>query len=417
MPVRDKIFFSAILFFFAVLFIPSLEILHFLSVATLVIVSLWYKPLKEKPGLLKERPHVLWMIAFFLLILASVAFSSHSKPAFRYLDSRLPLFYFPLSIGLVSVQKELRDKILLGIAVIITVAMMACVGYGIYRSASLHSTAYLYNDALSEPVTGQQSIYSSLLVNIAIYIFTWFLFFKPGTRNKPLIVLAILFLFVASFLLASRNLMLVLYASTIVFGAYYIIRQKKYLEGLTLIMGLLIGIFLVFKFSTKTINRFKELTFTQFSYGQTGPESHYNMDVSADQWNGANTRLAIWQCGWQLFKQQPLLGVTIGDKKAELMDVYRSKGFTFAIRTEKNLHNNYLDILVSLGIVGLLLFLVGWLILPIRLAWRNKDMLAVLVMVTFALAMVTENYFDRTLGSMLFGFFIPFMLSDKTAKN
>ncbi|HEY0731793.1 MAG TPA: O-antigen ligase family protein, partial [Chitinophagaceae bacterium] len=304
-----------------------------------------------------------------------------------------------------------------GIAVIITVAMMACVGYGIYRSASLHSTAYLYNDALSEPVTGQQSIYSSLLVNIAIYIFTWFLFFKPGTRNKPLIVLTILFLFVASFLLASRNLMLVLYASTIVFGAYYIIRQKKYLEGLTLIMGLLIGIFLVFKFSPKTINRFKELTFTQFSYGQTGPESHYNMDVSADQWNGANTRLAIWQCGWQLFKQQPLLGVTIGDKKAELMDVYRSKGFTFAIRTEKNLHNNYLDILVSLGIVGLLLFLVGWLILPIRLAWRNKDMLAVLVMVTFALAMVTENYFDRTLGSMLFGFFIPFMLSDKTAKN
>jgi hypothetical protein len=38
-------------------------------------------------------------------------------------------------------------------------------------------------------------------------------------------------------------------------------------------------------------------------------------------------------------------------------------------------------------------------------------------MLTFAIAMTTENYFDRSLGGMLFGFFIPFLLTSKTAKN
>ena len=30
-----------------------------------------------------------------------------------------------------------------------------------------------------------------------------------------------------------------------------------------------------------------------------GKESHYNMEVTADQWNGANLRMAAWRCGWK----------------------------------------------------------------------------------------------------------------------
>lgn len=417
MPSRDKLFFIAALFFTCTLFIPSMPVLNFVAVAVLVIVSINFSSFKEKIQLLQQRRYILWMIAFFILILISLFLSSNQKAGFRYLDSRLPLIYFPLSIGLIHLKKDVRDKILLSIAILVTIVVSICLGYGIYRSATFQNTAFLYNDSLSEPITGQQSIYTSLLVNLAIYIFSWFLFYKKQLSYKPLLVLAILFLFIISFLLASRNLMLVLYASTLGFSFYYIIKQKKYLEGATLIMGLLIGVFLVFKFFPKTINRFKELSYTQFQFQQTGPESHYNMAVDTGQWNGANTRLAVWQCGWQLFKQAPLWGVHLGDKKAKLMEVYREKNFQFAIRTEKNLHNNYFDIAVSLGLAGLVLFLVGWILLPIRRAWRYRDGLALLIMLTFAIAMITENYFDRTLGSMLFGFFIPFLLSDKTSKS
>lgn len=211
--------------------------------------------------------------------------------------------------------------------------------------------------------------------------------------------------------------MLVLYTSTLIFALYHIIKKRKYLEGATLIMGMLIGVFLIVKFFPKTINRFRELTYTNFNFQQDGAESHYDMALDSTQWNGANSRMAIWQCGWQLFRQNPVFGVHLGDKKDKLMEMYREKKFGFAIRTQKNLHNNYLDILVSLGITGLLAFLVSWIILPLRLLWQQQDMLGSTILLTFALAMVTENYFDRSLGGMLFGFFITFLVSHKTSKN
>jgi O-antigen ligase len=56
-------------------------------------------------------------------------------------------------------------------------------------------------------------------------------------------------------------------------------------------------------------------------------------------------------------------------------------------------------------------------LLPFWYAWQHKDALALLIITTFALAMVTEIYFDRTVGSMATGFFIPLVLSDKRKRQ
>jgi O-antigen ligase len=223
---------------------------------------------------------------------------------------------------------------------------------------------------------------------------------------------AVIFLFAISYLLASRNLMIVLYLFTLGFALYYIFK-KNYLKGAILIFGLAFGLFVIFKFFPKTLNRYKELAYTQFDYKSMGKESHYNMEVTKDQWNGANFRMAAWRCGWELFLSSPIKGVGIGDKKDVLMDKYREKDFQFGLQTQKNVHNNYLDILYSMGLIGLSLFLAGWVILPIVYANRYKDRLSVLIILTFAIAWITEIYFDRSLGGMLTGFFIPFLLTDK----
>ena len=181
-------------------------------------------------------------------------------------------------------------------------------------------------------------------------------------------ILSVVFLFVMSYLLASRNLMLVLYAFTIAFAIYHIFKRKKFREGVIVILGLLLGIFLIFKFFPKTFNRYRELVYFHFDYQNLGKESHYNMAVTKDQWNGANFRVAAWRCGWELFLRSPIKGVDIGDKKDALMDKYREKKFQFGLQTQKNVHNNYLDILYSMGIIGLGLFLVGWLVLPLIFA-------------------------------------------------
>ena len=409
MSKKEKVLLGLILFFLFTLFFPRPVILTIVAPALLVLYSLFYNPLKEKWEALKQRRYLQGMLLFFAVVLTSVLLSSDLDKALNFLDPRLTLFYLPLTVGTLQLRKDFRDNVLLGFALLTTAMCAICLSYGLNRSQFFAQPEFLYNDALTE-ILGQQSIYISLLVNLSIYIFAYFILFKPA-KYKGLLVLATLFLFGMSYLLASRIMMGTLYAICLGFCFYYILKRKKYLEGVTLLMGLLIGVFLIFKFFPQTLNRFKELTHTQFNYQSMGKESHYNMEVTADQWNGANFRMAAWRCGWELFKQHPLFGVRIGDKKDRLFEVYEQKGFRFAIETNKNVHNNYLDILYSMGLTGLLVFLFGWIILPIAAAWKYSDGLAILIIITFAAAWVTEIYFDRNLGGMLTGLLIPFVLT------
>lgn len=215
-------------------------------------------------------------------------------------------------------------------------------------------------------------------------------------------------------MLASRNMMLILYGFIFVFLLFYIFKQKKYITGFSIFAMLIISGFAIFNFFPKTLNRFKDFVYTNYDYHHDASESHYSKETTADQWNGANFRLAAWRCGWELFRERPIAGVHLGEKKAKLIEKYKEKDFQFAIRTDKNLHNNYLDILVGTGIIGIVLFFVGWLILPFRSALIDKDYLSVLMLSTISVALITEVFFDREFGGMLVGFFIPLLMIDKT---
>jgi O-antigen ligase len=426
MTKKEKVLFVLILFFLTTLFLPWLKLANIFAAIFLGVFSFFFdsfddslvirrenlsSSFQKKWQLWKERKYLWWMFLFFLVVLISVFLSSNFHKGLRYLDPRLPLAYFPVSVGLLQLKKEYKDKILLGFAWLTTFIMLLCLCWSLQRSEFFKKPEFLYNDSFTE-ILKQQSIYISLLVNISIYIFGYHILYKKN-RYKGWMILTVIFLFGTSYLLASRNLMLVLYVVTIGFAFFYIFKKKKYLEGAALLLGLLLGLFMIFKFFPKTFNRYKELAYTQFDYKNMGKESHYNMEVTKDQWNGANFRMAAWRCGWELFLTSPIKGVDIGDKRDVLMDKYREKDFQFALKTQKNVHNNYLDILYSMGLIGLSCFLVGWVVLPLLFAKRHKDWLGTLIILTFVIAWVTEIYFDRSLGGMLTGFFIPFLLTDE----
>jgi O-antigen ligase len=339
--------------------------------------------------------------------------SKNTKAILPTLDPRLALGYFPLTLGLIQLRKDFKEKAMLGFAVLISLVCLACVISAFQKYISTGSPDYLYNDVLTS-LTTQQSIYISMFVNISIYVFSYFLFFR-ARKYRGWLVVAILFLFGVSYLLASRNLMIVLYLTSLSFIIYYIIKQKEYIKGVAILASIFVLGFTVLKFFPKTLNRFQDIGYTNFEYQHQGTESHYSTETTADQWNGANFRIAAWRCGWELFKQNPVSGMHLADKQDEVLKKYKEKNFQFALTTKKNLHNNYLDILVGTGLIGLVLFLLGWIILPLRAVVQQKDYLSMLIILAFTIAMLTEVYFDRSLGGMLVGFFIPLLLIDKPA--
>ncbi|WP_158607207.1 O-antigen ligase family protein [Pontibacter oryzae] len=367
--------------------------------------------MSEKLSLLKKRKGVQAMIFFSVLILVSFALSYNLSQGINYLTLRLPLVIFPVSLGLLQLSATFKEKALLTFAYITTLVCVLCFGYALYNYFILGRADAMYNDNLTLLI-GHQSVYVALLVNFAIYIFLYLLLFRKVSFRAG-VFCSILFLTGISYLLGSRINLAILLVMCVGISIYYILNKKLFVHGVALFIALVVGAFIVFKAEPLMLNRYKELAYSKFEYDHIGTESHYFMELTPDQWNGTNFRLAAWNCGWELFKENPLIGVGLGDKKEELIQKYKQKDFYFAIETNKNVHNNYLDILYSMGLIGFAFFLLAWVIFPLIEAVKYHDILALMMLITLALAWVTEIYFDRSVGGMISGFFVVFLLTDK----
>ncbi|HEY0433496.1 MAG TPA: hypothetical protein VGC95_06465, partial [Chitinophagaceae bacterium] len=204
MNKKENILFGLVLFFLATLALPWLKLASIFAAIFLGVYSLVFdgldsfasssfgdsvrQLLRKKWLMLKERTYVQWMLLFVAVVIASVFASSNFHAGLRYLDPRLPLAYFPVSIGLMDLNKRTRDRILLGFAWLMVAVMLLCLGDGIRQSEFFRHPEFLYNDSLTN-VLRQQSIYISLLVNLAIYIFTYHIVYTAN-RFKPVMIAA-----------------------------------------------------------------------------------------------------------------------------------------------------------------------------------------------------------------------------------
>lgn len=128
-----------------------------------------------------------------------------------------------------------------------------------------------------------------------------------------------------------------------------------------------------------------------------------------------DARIDIWKDAISVIKENPIIGVGVGDRDETLMARYR-------IRMEKedvprlNCHNQYLDTWVSTGILGLiiLLCLMG---LPIYIGWKQKNPLIVLFIIMMGASALFESILDRLIGIQVFSFFYGLLLLSRTDNN
>jgi O-antigen ligase len=409
----EKLLYALVLLFFSSLFLPLMPVVTNIILGFIVIISFSTNSPRQKLQLLKDRPYMLLFILYYLLHLLSFFWSDDKSEATTQLSMRLPLFIFPLAIGTLVIGSQLKDRIIYAIAIVTTGAALISLGLSFSQYSKTGNSGYLYNDSLTIHFV-LQSIYVAMLVNISIVGLIYLLSKRPSFIKMPgLLYLAIVVLFGYHFLLASRSAMIILYGGLFLFAVYYIIKKRKYLEGITLILGMFIGSFIMFKFFPKTVQRFKELTYTSFQYSSTAAESHYDMQLNSEQWNGANTRLALWSCGWEVAKNNMIIGVGIGDRIQAVNEVYKARNFTMAIETKKNVHNSYLDALLTFGIGGLFLFLLTFVALPLIDVSKRKDMFDLFVVTAFIISMIFEVYLARSIGSMFAGFFYSLIAATK----
>jgi O-antigen ligase len=244
-------------------------------------------------------------------------------------------------------------------------------------------------------VIGQHPIYASIFLSLAlIFLLSFFSKIKSLKEKLFLLILNSVNLFLL-ILLSSKGVLLSFFAILLL----YLINAKmvnlyKYLTICFLVFSLIA----LFKFSTRMQELIKIDTYS---------ELNTNLSTSI--------RLGIYECSINIIKKNWLLGYGIGDAQRELNLCYANKN-DILLMNRFNSHNQYLDVLIKTGLIGLFIFLV-FLFCNLIDAIKKHNTVLVMALVFYLFVFLTENVLSRQSGVIFFFFLISFFNSSNYSTN
>jgi len=179
----------------------------------------------------------------------------------------------------------------------------------------------------------------------------------------------------------------------------------------------LLAFIMMFSFP-KVLKRFQSIKHIEYRFDNPNPINHFNGEIKKENWNGLNTRLAIWECTIDAIKMKPIFGHGIGDGQKELEAIYNKKNFILAKSSNYNTHNQYLHFALIGGVLGLLAY-IGHLLYFIRYSYRNKYWLLFGFLMIYVITGLTENILGRNQGLVFISLLLSLLayFSSKISKN
>jgi O-antigen ligase len=315
--------------------------------------------------------------------------------AFKKLETGLSILVIPITFFALMTPfkfsnnlKQVFMKTFIGSTTVFSIFSFT---YIILRKSSLDyiwSTDKYRNIIIDIPLIGHHPIYASIFLALSV-IFVFYLFKQKQLKNYKEILLFLT--------LTLINLVLLLFLSS---------------KGAILALFIIIFFLLLLTSINKTYKYLIIVTFvfsllTLFIYNR-----RMNELVSAQTYEKFNptlstsVRLGIYDCSWAIIKKQLLAGYGVGDAQRELNFCYANKS-DILLMHRFNSHNQYMDITIKTGLIGLLIFL-GFLIANFLKAIKKKNQLLIMILALYCMLFLVENVLSRQSGVILFFFLICF---------
>jgi len=116
---------------------------------------------------------------------------------------------------------------------------------------------------------------------------------------------------------------------------------------------------------------------------------------------------------WEVFKQNPIIGIGTGDFPSEYRKINQAN--TPSIRNTTNPHNMYILVLTQLGLIGLVSML-GIFYYQIKLSFRSKDRFfrdfGITLPLLFLVMMLSDSYLLGHYTTLMYIFFSAFLYKD-----
>jgi O-antigen ligase len=379
-------------------YLPPLMILWFLS---RVLENLY-----RKENFIKvERTYLylfILVILFFLWQVTGLFYSDDTHMAWLNIFSRLSLVLFPVVLLNPGTEVKSKAPLLIKIFAFSTfLYLVFCFGYAFFRSVSFTTGQLIFNPVPPDYKWLNYFFGSDLTIwhhptYVAMYVLFSVIaalesFFDTNLKLK----FRMLWLFLSVFLLASlyflssRSAIL----AGIVLISFYIVVKLNDLGKKTLLwLWIFLMLIIVAPFLISVVNH-KQNNINTFFFSQ-----------QASNKAERDPRNVIWRSSLEVAENNLLLGLGIGDVRTELTKEYLRIGQTNMAKVRLNAHNQFLEILLESGIIGLTFF-AGFFAYMIFVAINKRNLLYGSFLLMMLMFFMFESVLYRLAGMTFFSLF------------
>ena len=324
----------------------------------------------------------------YVFMVFSLLYSDNLEYAVKKLESMSSLVIFPLIFSMFpshKLQYIYKNKHLYMFVYVIVIAVLnlCFFAYHFEHYKSTLFTHYLTVTRIAQGGYGIHPIYLSMHICVAI-IFSLFLYKKASKTKTTFLLLIDIILLIFLLILLKKGPIIGL---GIVFTVFVLFQKTKKWWAIYL------SILIVSSVSVIGIPKLK------FKFAEVFTIEN----IASGNITSSNIRYSIYDYAIETIKKSPIIGHGIGDYRDELIKTYEESPILYLGKF--NSHNQYLSFLISIGIMGLLIFIVMLsynLILAIK--YNNKELILLLIFYCFVMSF--ENILEREDGVIYFYFFI-----------
>ncbi|HUX57982.1 MAG TPA: O-antigen ligase family protein [Bacteroidales bacterium] len=354
----------------------------------------------------------LLFIIYYLWQVIGLLYSDDLRMGYSNLFGRLSLLLFPLVLTFPGYAIRKKAKYLMKIFAVSTfIFILFCFFFALLRSLNYQEGGWTFNPHLpgfpwlnyfygSSLTLSQHPSYIAMYVLLATFISfeSWF-DYSLKFKHRILWLLLGFLLIISQYFLSSRaGILISLVLVPLYFTRKFYILGKRRFAWIWIILVIIVLVPVIAK------NQRVDYLYGSFI--------HKKDDYERKE----DPRFLIWKSALKIARQNLLIGVGIGDVRTSLASEYEMIGEEKMAKERFNAHNQFLEILLENGIIGLVLFISIFAVMS-YIAISDKNLLYGVFIFMIFMFFMFETVLYRLAGVTFFSLFSFLLLHVPENKN
>lgn len=374
-------------------FVTSRALASIGMIALLAASLIYYGPATFKNYFARKE---LWILSLFFWVVLFSGFYSEDKSSWmNWVRIKLPYLALPLAFAPVKKLSARHLKAILYGFITVFFFSTAVVLMNYYRNYEAITDSFTRGNGIPMPFS---HIRYTLMLAFSFFCCLWLLEKKDYfyvRHDKWLLLFVAVFFFVALHILSVRSGLLALYSGIFFVVVREAVRRKRIIQSIILMAILCSLPFAAYHFLPGFHNKIEYMKYDLAQYRE-GKANDYSDAM----------RLISMKVGFQIWKEKPLLGAGAGDIKNETHRIYAAQYPDISEQNRRIPHNQFIWMLATTGIIGLLLFLTAFL-MPIAVNHHYRLWILLLLHLILFTSFFTEDTLEEQIGT---GFYLVFLL-------